>query len=967
MSLDNQHFTNFQKTSLREFYNNTLGENFRSISQIKNDLNRKFHLGLETTEEVYEFLQNEYEDLEKNKYEIIEDVYDNVKTGSVVGNVSGNNHLIHNEINQDIYETPFNDYTIDYFIDEIKEVADWLKKFYPNWAISVNLIGYYSGVEDEEEKKNLLSVPIKNNNQTFINFVEDYLANSSIKTPHSGVVAMISSLKFKLVETLAGGSPNTNYSVERKAGFKIINFKSTNNDCLFKCIGHYVNEKINKSRITEIRIKYGLGSEKIGADMVSKICLEEFNLEVGVLVEKDESLINLLNDKDNKLNIFLDAGHYYIIKNVEIIPKIIKKVEEKEKVEKKEKNEKVEENKDTKIIHLDFETFTNKKGVVIPFIIGFEYFYNDEWVYETREGEDCVGQFYNFLETKKVKDCKYINAYNGSGFDFQILFNYLCENERYVENKNLVLAGNKIYRMEFCGMICFDLHLHITGSLSSNLKEFGCKTLKGEIDYNLFNKWELLDDELRVEIKKYLVNDVKGMRELYEKLNKNVFEEYVLNICDYMTISSLAWKVFTKNHYNTFTKMNVETASILRQALYGGRVMVCKKEYKSEDYDAVISGLKTWEEVNDCMNYLDKVSLYPTAMVENLFPSGNMNVTNIFVKDKLGIYQIKYITNKSLLYPVLPRRVGKVLVWDLLDSEGWYSSVDIKLALKNGYKIEIINGYYWSSSEYVFKSYINEMFDKKKKSKKGSAGYEMSKLMMNAIYGKCSQKDNLKSVKITDNVIDLQLLMDKNNVWIQGLNCGKTVLEYEPMDKSNINSMKPVYLSIFILSYSRVEMYKDYKKFNTIDSMFSYCDTDSLFVENKFCNDIRLGKEMGDLDNDIKLEGKIIRGIFIAPKLYCVEYINSLNEVKIKIVGKGVKAGVNDLMKRCLAFEDFNLMLKGESICVVDKMNIKKVGVMGEFKMKMNYNIPKVINLDYIDKRNFIGNIGLPYGHLLRA
>ena len=74
--------------------------------------------------------------------------------------------------------------------------------------------------------------------------------------------------------------------------------------------------------------------------------------------------------------------------------------------------------------------------------------------------------------------------------------------------------------------------------------------------------------------------------------------------------------------------------------------------------------------------------------------------------------------------------------WDLQDSVGVYNSVDIDNALDQGYKIQIVEGYYWEETEYVFDSYINFLYQFKKDSKKGTAQYTLAKLMMNGLYGK---------------------------------------------------------------------------------------------------------------------------------------------------------------------------------------------------------------------------------------
>lgn len=99
----------------------------------------------------------------------------------------------------------------------------------------------------------------------------------------------------------------------------------------------------------------------------------------------------------------------------------------------------------------------------------------------------------------------------------------------------------------------------------------------------------------------------------------------------------------------------------------------------------------------------------------------------------MGIYRIKYIANKNLVDAILPRREDGCLKWDLKDGEGIYNSVDIDSALKFGYHVEILEGYYWENVNMVFGDYVDFLYQFKKNSSKGSAEYTLAKLMMNGI------------------------------------------------------------------------------------------------------------------------------------------------------------------------------------------------------------------------------------------
>lgn len=75
-----------------------------------------------------------------------------------------------------------------------------------------------------------------------------------------------------------------------------------------------------------------------------------------------------------------------------------------------------------------------------------------------------------------------------------------------------------------------------------------------------------------------------------------------------------------------------------------------------------------------------------------------------------------------------------------------------------------------------------------------------------------------------------------------------------------IDTQTAVQVASFITAYARSYMYK-FK--NLENNECFYTDTDSLFLEKKL-NDEYIGNELGEF----KLEYKVKKGYFIAPKVY---------------------------------------------------------------------------------------------------
>ena len=192
----------------------------------------------------------------------------------------------------------------------------------------------------------------------------------------------------------------------------------------------------------------------------------------------------------------------------------------------------------------------------------------------------------------------------------------------------------------------------------------------------------------------------------------------------YLSTSQLTYSIWIHRlytlHKNPIYLQNPEQEKFFRQSIYGGRTYKYKNSFKSKQRDEYLNGSLTFEDIDDYLIDADVNSLYPSAMM-NTFPVGmpvqvdsNSHTLAYFNKmiqqekkcPKVGIYRIKYITNKYLIDAILPRREEGRLIWSLKDGEGIYNSVDIDNALQHGYQIELLEGYYWNQTDMVFDNYI---------------------------------------------------------------------------------------------------------------------------------------------------------------------------------------------------------------------------------------------------------------------
>jgi hypothetical protein len=142
---------------------------------------------------------------------------------------------------------------------------------------------------------------------------------------------------------------------------------------------------------------------------------------------------------------------------------------------------------------------------------------------------------------------------------------------------------------------------------------------------------------------------------------------------------------------------------------------------------------------------------------------------------------------------------------------------------------------------------------------------------------------------------------------------------------------KPTHLGAFILAYSRRIMVQFMKQSNPffsssdeqkrIENDFYYTDTDSLqiHIKNAKLMDGFGGKKLGCISDDLG-GAKIIRGLWIAPKLYMLEYINSKNEIHYHFRGKG-------LTNNSLTVDVFEKLDAGQTFTDTRKFQMKKINI----------------------------------------
>lgn len=647
----------------------------------------------------------------------------------------------------------------------------------------------------------------------------------------------------------------------------------------------------------------------------------------------------------------------------------------------------------------DLESYNEKRGdkyFQIPVITGTAEKIGNEIIFKYYEDEDGLNRFISML-----KDSNYTHliGFNSGKYDYLLIKNELIAQGANIEEFTKGANGVMRVNIKFDNgktIIFVDLCNFTSGKLADNLENYNCETAKGEIDYPKISKWGSMGEAFKIELIEYLKSDCIGTYQLYEKLEEP-YSTRGLIFLDLFTSSQGAKKIV--NHFWKLGEFKIQKTTsrkidnFYREAIYGGRCEVFKRKFKSEQYEKILLGDINYDDVDDYLRALDKNSQYPEAMAFNLYPTGDEIYTHFFKSDKLGIYKCYVEKPKNIKYPVLPDKNNKQKAtnYNLFDGEGVYTSIDIIQARKYGYKIKILYGYYWSESDYIFKDYIDEFYEIKKNTPKGTPLYNLAKLMMNSVYGKMIQKDKneknfifttyeeyeAQRIKLPDYLGDWSGYCDNNE------DVGKFIATFTYKEHEKKFTSKKSYIGAFILSYSKLEMYD----MMTICDPY-YTDTDSLYTHRKYSDKFRMGEELGEFSDDH--EGKIIRAIFSAKKLKYLEvlkpdYIYKLDdEGKPLLDKKGKKIIDKDEQGNKRYNNNNKYIIKREYTgkgCDISKLTTKDFEDMAEgleienirdFRMRRDlkngeveyiFNDTKILKMND-SNRYFINNDSLPLGHI---
>ncbi|EFQ24845.1 DNA polymerase (mitochondrion) [Colletotrichum graminicola M1.001] len=450
----------------------------------------------------------------------------------------------------------------------------------------------------------------------------------------------------------------------------------------------------------------------------------------------------------------------------------------------------------------------------------------------------------------------------------------------------------------------------LTRSLAQLGKDFEVDQVKSFFPYNFANEntlfycgnkpeksfYENLSDEdynnikinpwnFKKESEKYLSIDLISLLQIIKKANQEVFLNFGINISDVNTISGLAKLIFMKNHYkNNIPLINDNKIyQDIKKSYYGGITEVYKP-------------------TGNNLYYYDVNSLYPYVALFDM-PGTKLTSYVKYTKDDaynlhdlFGFFKCEVYKDPNNEYiGLLPFRTKDgTLIHPLGNWTGWYFSEEIKFAVKNGYKIRIIEGYNFSRETNVFNTFVQEIY-KIKSTTSNKALKSISKLILNSLLGRFGLKLDKTITEFITNDEKYQILsatraivseieVDDSHKFITykkgidfdlidslNIDVNKLNIKYNDLEKDDAKEGNPkdvsVAISSAITAYARIYISKIKLDILKKGGNLYYSDTDSIITDIPLDNSIVDNKEIGKL----KLEyNKVKTGYFISNKTYCL-------------------------------------------------------------------------------------------------
>ena len=310
------------------------------------------------------------------------------------------------------------------------------------------------------------------------------------------------------------------------------------------------------------------------------------------------------------------------------------------------------------------------------------------------------------------------------------------------------------------------------------------------------------------------------------------FEDEIVSLGGQLqqTIASTAMTLFRR----AFLKQDIFTSEALNQ--------ICMDSYFASRVEVLSRNVEDFK-------IFDVNSSFPFAMT---FPlPGNLTEFRTDLpdddSDKCIYLADATIEVPDMYFPPLPYRKDNRVFFPVGKWRSWFTSTDIRLALREGARLHAVHQVYVFEPFYDFAEYAKKIYGLRAEAKTDFRKLVL-KYLLNSLYGKCSESIHKQEMLVNPDEIDRESMqMLQPGVWLA--------------EKEAKIAHRHVIVAAVITAIARRTLY-DYAKM-CFDQGHAphYFDTDSISTKADLpVDDKRLGA--------LKLEKKMTWAQFVAPKIY---------------------------------------------------------------------------------------------------
>lgn len=469
-----------------------------------------------------------------------------------------------------------------------------------------------------------------------------------------------------------------------------------------------------------------------------------------------------------------------------------------------------------------------------------------------------VEDYWNWLDKIVREKQKYLMYAHNTHFDFFAL-DGLNQLKRLGWDLSSWFVKSSVFIMNFTKdkkkLVILDSGNIIKIPLADIAKSMGMK--KGEIDFNTASNETLL---------KYCYQDVKILKEWILRYRSFIKDNDLGNFR--YTVAGQAAQSFRHRFMNTsvYIHANQKVYDLERKSYKGGRT------------EAFFIGEKSKEK----FYLVDVNSMYPYVLKKYEYP---MRLKNHYTD--LDIDYLKFALDRYCVIATVKIKINKPAIaihdaktlFPIGEFETTLTTPELKWVLKNGEILDVIEFSCYEKAK-LFNKYVDFFYDKKSnyKAQGKDAEYKISKLFLNALYGKFGQQSE-KYVVIGNSPDDVNFIEQGFDV-----DADKPITLFYLMGKifkmDSIEESCDSFPAIasHVTAYARMYLWTLIERAG--EQNCYYCDTDSLLVNKKGLDRLKTlihPTNLGALDIEKEMDHIVIYG--------CKDYVMG-DKIRIKGIRK---------------------------------------------------------------------------------